>query len=62
MRSRRLEGKSEKQWDLTCTVASNFICAADDSVMIHFSRKDVFLFQPPARSGHGIKESKRLEV
>jgi hypothetical protein len=37
--SKRLEGKSEKCWDLVCIVAFNFICVPGNSVMIHFPRK-----------------------
>jgi hypothetical protein len=59
MKSRRLEVKSEKRWDMACTAASSFICAECDSVMIRFLRKICLLFQPPARSGHGIGELKK---
>jgi hypothetical protein len=38
-RSKRLEGESEKRWDLTWAVALSFIRVAGDSVMIHFPRK-----------------------
>jgi hypothetical protein len=46
--SKRLEGESKKQWDLTCLATLSFICTADDCMMIHFPRKDFFLFQSPA--------------
>jgi hypothetical protein len=39
MRDRGLEGKSEKRWDLSYTIATNFKCATCDSVTICFSRK-----------------------
>jgi hypothetical protein len=38
------EIKSEKRWDETCPVALSFIGVESDSVMIHFPRKDAFLF------------------
>jgi hypothetical protein len=38
-KSKRLEGKREKQWDLVCTMASIFICVICNSVMIRFPRK-----------------------
>jgi hypothetical protein len=37
--SKRLEGKSEKRWDLTFSVVLSFICEADDSVTIPFIKK-----------------------
>jgi hypothetical protein len=37
--SKRLEGESEKRWDLMCSTALSFICIVGDSVMIHFPRK-----------------------
>jgi hypothetical protein len=36
---RDLKAKSEKQWDMACTVEFNFICVAGDMVMVHFPRK-----------------------
>jgi hypothetical protein len=38
-KSNRLEGKSEKRWDVTCSAALSFICVAGDSVMTRFPRK-----------------------
>jgi hypothetical protein len=38
-RSKKLEDKSEKLWDLMRSTALNFICTAGDSVMIHFPTK-----------------------
>jgi hypothetical protein len=61
---KRLQGESEKQWDLMCLAVLSFICATDDSMMIRFPRKDVFLFQPHARSRCRIKKPKswRFEI
>jgi hypothetical protein len=38
-KSREVEGRSEKWWDLACRAASSFICMAGDNVMTHFLRK-----------------------
>jgi hypothetical protein len=48
MKSRKIEGRSEKQWDLACTTMSDFICMIGNSVVICFLRKNAFLFQPTA--------------
>jgi hypothetical protein len=37
--SKRLEGESEKRWDLMCSAVLGFICIVGDSMMIYFSRK-----------------------
>jgi hypothetical protein len=37
--SKRLEGESEKRWDLTCSVVLSFICAVGDNMIICFPRK-----------------------
>jgi hypothetical protein len=43
----RWEGKSEKWWDSTSTVAPSFMWAACDNVMICFPRKMSFCFNHP---------------
>jgi hypothetical protein len=50
-------GKGEG--DGMCTVVPSLIGAANDSVVIHFSRKkDIFLFQLPTGYGSGIEKPK----
>jgi hypothetical protein len=57
--SRRLEGKSEKRWDETCSTTPNFVCALGDSVMIRFTRKKMsFCFSHPRYLDAGLKSQK----
>jgi hypothetical protein len=59
MKSRRLEGKSEKLWDLVCTAASSFICMTGDSMTICFPRKKMtFYFNYPCDLAVGLMSRK----
>jgi hypothetical protein len=39
--SKRLEGESEKRWNLMWSAVLSFICAASDSMMIRFPREKI---------------------
>jgi hypothetical protein len=55
-----LEDESEKRWDMTCSVALSFICAADDSMMIRFPRKIYLSVSTTHAIQTRIKEAKKF--
>jgi hypothetical protein len=59
MKSRKIEGRSEKRWDLVCIVASSFICAyrrqCDDTFL---KKKMHFCFNYPRDPIAGLRSQK----
>jgi hypothetical protein len=59
--SKRLEGESEKRWDLMCSTALNFICIVGDSVTIHFPRKRCLFVSTTRAIQTWNQEAKKFE-